>query len=83
MLLGSAVTGYLAWGAWVSAGHRPWLYQAQVWWRVWLRPGTSLSPLVFVALWLAALLCYWYPRRLQPQVVGITTVVAMVLIGGV
>ena len=43
----------------------------------------SLAPLVFVALWLAALLCYWYPRRLTPQVVGITTVVTMVLIGGI
>jgi hypothetical protein len=81
--LGSVVTGYLAWGAWVSAGHRPWLSQTQVWWRVWLRPGNISLPLVFAALWLAALLCYWYPRRLQQQVVGITTVVAMVLIGGV
>jgi hypothetical protein len=83
VLLGSVVTGYLAWGAWVSAGHRPWLYQTQVWWRVWLHPGNISLPLVFAALWLAALLCYWYPRRLQQQVVGITTVVAMVVIGGV
>ena len=50
---------------------------------VWLRPGYVVAPLVFVALWLAALLCYWYPRRLTPQVVGITTVVTMVLIGGI
>jgi len=82
-LVGSVVTGYLAWGAWVSAGHRPWLYQTQVWWRVALRPGNISLPLLFAALWLAALLCYWYPRRLQQQVVGITTVVAMVLVGGV
>ena len=82
-LLGSIVTGYLAWGAWVSAADRPWLYQTEAWWRVWLRPGYVAAPLVFVALWLAALLCYWYPRRLTPQVVGITTVVTMVLIGGV
>ncbi len=82
-LLGSVVTGYLAWGAWVSAADRNWLYQTQAWWRVWLRPGYLPGPLVFVGLWLAALLCYWYPRRLTPQVVGITTVVAMVLIGGV
>ncbi len=82
-LLGSVVTGYLAWGAWVSAADRHWLYQTQAWWRIWLRPGYVPSPLVFTALWLAALLCYWYPRRLAPQVVGITTVVAMVAIGGV
>src|SRR4029077_12621314 len=29
------------------------------------------------------LLSYWWPRRLQPRVVGITTVVTMVVIGGV
>jgi hypothetical protein len=82
-LLGSVVTGYLAWGAWVSASHRPWLYETQVWWRVWLHPGNICLPLLFAALWLVALLCFWYPRRLQQQVVGITTVVSMVLIGGV
>ena len=82
-LLGSVVTAYLAWGAWVSAADWHWLYQTQAWWRVWLRPGYVVGPLVFAGLWLAALLCYWYPRRLTPQVVGITTVVAMVLIGGV
>jgi hypothetical protein len=80
---GAAVTAYLAWGAWVSAGHRPWLYQSQALWRVWLRPGNVTLPLVFAVLWLTALLCYWHPRRLQQQVVGITTVVTMVLIGGV
>ena len=82
-VLGSLVTGYLAWGAWFSAADRPWLYESQAWWRVWLRPGNVGPPLVFVALWLAALLCYWYPRRRQAQVVGITTVVSMVVIGGV
>ena len=69
-LLGSVVTGYLAWGAWVSAADRQWLYQTQAWWRVWLRPGYGTAPLVFTGLWLAALLCYWYPRRLVPHVVG-------------
>ena len=82
-LLGGVVTGYLAWGGWVSAADRPWLYQNEAWWRVWLRPGYVAVPLFFVAVWLAALLCYWYPRRLTPQVVGITTVVTMVLIGGI
>jgi hypothetical protein len=80
---GAAITAYLAWGAWVSAGNRPWLYHSQAWWRVWLRPGNVALPVLFAAAWLSALLCYWYPRRLQHQVVGITIVVAMVLIGGV
>ncbi|HEV3066441.1 MAG TPA: hypothetical protein VGY50_01275 [Streptosporangiaceae bacterium] len=81
--LGAAVTGFLAWGAWVSAADRQWLYRDQDWWRVWLRPGNAAAPLVLAGLWLVALLCYWWPRRLQRQVVGLTIVVAMVVIGGV
>jgi len=78
-----AVTGYLAWGAWVSARHRHWLYLDQSWWRVWLRPGGYQAQAVLVGLWLATLLCYWWPRRLQPQVASLITVLTMLLIGGV
>jgi hypothetical protein len=82
-VLAAAVTGYLAWGAWVSAADSRWLYLTQAWWRTWLRPGHVEAPLALAVLWLAALLCYWWPRRLQPRVVGLTIVVAMVVIGGV
>jgi len=79
---GAAVTIYLAWGAWVSAADRAWLHASAAWWRTALQPGALRVPLVFAALWLLALLSYWWPRRLQPRVVGITTVVTMVVIGG-
>jgi hypothetical protein len=79
----AAVTGYLAWGAWVSSLNRPWLYVNNAWWRFWLRPGEYPAQFVLVGLWLATLLCYWWPRRLHQRVVGLTTVVTMVLIGGV
>jgi len=81
-VLGAVATGYLAWGAWVSAPDPRWLYLDQAWWRVWLRPGNVGAPMVLVAFWLAALVCYWWPRRLRRQVVGLTIVVAMVVIGG-
>ena len=35
--LGAAVTGYLVWGAWVSAHDPKWPYASPVWWRVWRR----------------------------------------------
>ncbi len=79
----AAVTGYLAWGAWVSAHDPQWLTVNQVWWRVWLRPGGYQAQLVLVGLWLTTLFCYWWPRRQQPRMVGLTSVIAMVLIGGV
>jgi hypothetical protein len=77
------VTGYLAWGAWVSAADRQWLYRDQAWWRIGLRPGNVVVPLVLIAVWLVVLVCYWWPRRLHRHVVGLTIVVAMVVIGGV
>jgi hypothetical protein len=76
------VTGYLAWGAWVSARDPRWLTRSQAWWRVLLRPGDSRAIIAVVALWLAALACYWWPRRRQPRLVGLAIVVGMVLIGG-
>jgi hypothetical protein len=56
-ILAAAVTGYLVWGAWVSAADWPWLYVSHVWWRAWLRPGNLHAPLALVALsgWLR-----WY-----------------------
>ena len=82
-VLAAAVTGYLAWGAWVSAYDPHWLYLSPAWWRIWLRPDNIRAPLITVVLWLVALLCYWWPRRLQPQAAGLATVVAMIVIGAV
>jgi hypothetical protein len=78
-----ALTGYLAWGAWVSAADPRWLTLTGAWWREWLRPGDNALLLAGTGLWLAALACFWWPRRLQPRTVGLVTVVVMVLIGGV
>lgn len=85
MLLGLAtlVTGYLAWGAWVSARQPSWLFLDNSWWRALLRPGQDLVPLVFAALWLAAALTYWWPRRRRLQDVGLVVVATMVAIGAV
>ena len=82
-MLAAAVTAYLCWGAWVTAAHQAWLVESQAWWRVLLRPGDMAAPLALAAAWLLALLAYWWPRRLQPQVVGLTAIVTMVIIGGV
>jgi len=80
---GVAAVAYLSWGAWVSAHDPRWPYHGHVWWRTWLQPGNDRALLAAIAVWLVALLCYWWPRRLQPPLVGMATVVTMVLIGGV
>ena len=81
--LGVAVTGYLAWGAWVSAHDPKWPYASPVWWRAWLQPDSDRTLLVAIAVWLLAWLLYWWPRRLQPPLVTMAAIVSMVLIGGV
>ena len=81
--LAALVTGYLAWGAWVSAADQHWFAPPLAWWRAALQPDRIGVPLVFLALWLLVLLGYWWPRRRHPQAIGLTVAVAMVLIGGV
>jgi hypothetical protein len=83
LTLALAVTGYLAWGAWVSAQHPSWLYRDQAWWRTWLRPDHDVVLVVVIVLWLGAAVSYWWPRRRRPQQVGLIIVVAMVVIGAV
>jgi hypothetical protein len=82
-LLGAAVTAYLSWGAWVSAHDPKWLSVDHAWWRAALLPDSNRTLLIALAVWLLTLTCYWWPRKRAPAVVGLTTVVAMVLLGGV
>ena len=81
--LGIAATVYLAWGAWESAHDPKWPYLGHAWWRAGLRPDNNRTLLAVAAVWLVALTCYWWPRKLMTAVVGLTTVVAMVAVGGV
>src|SRR5690242_16275212 len=78
-----ALTGYLAWGAWVSARHPAWLYRDGAWWRAWLRPDHDGLLVAFVVLWLLSALLFWWPRRRQSEDVGLFVVAAMVVIGAV
>ncbi len=82
-VLGASVTAFLCWGGWVSAHDPKWPYLGDTWWRAALRPASDQTLLAAVAVWFAALVCFWWPRKRAPAVVGLTTVVAMVLIGGV
>ena len=81
-VLGAVVTGYLAWGAWVSAHDPKWPYASPVWWRAWLQPDSDRTLLVVIAVWLLAWLVYSWPRRLQPALVTMAAIVSMVAIGG-
>jgi len=77
------LTGLLCWGAWAAAHHPAQFYADGAWTHAWLRPDRSVVALSASGLWLAAGLLYSWPRRLSAHFVGLTLVVAMVIIGGV
>jgi hypothetical protein len=77
------LTGLLCWGAWAAAHHPAQFYASGAWTHAWLRPDRSVVALSASVLWLAAGLLYSWPRRLSAHIVGLTLVVAMVIIGGV
>ncbi len=77
------ITGFLAWGAWVSSEKPRWLRQGDEWWRVLLQPKDDKILLLVVLLWLAAAVWYWWPRWREPESVGLVIVTAMVVIGAV
>jgi hypothetical protein len=80
-VLAGVVTGYLSWGAWVSAHHPEAFFRSHLWLHTWLRPGNDWLLFLTGGLWLAALLCFWWPRRLRD--VGLPIVVAMMAVGAV
>ena len=82
-LAGALAIGYLAWGAWICAHDQQWPYVSQVWWRTLLRPNDDWLLFATVALCVAGLLGYWWPRRLAQLPIALITVVTMVVIGTV
>jgi cellulose biosynthesis protein BcsQ len=82
--MAAVVTGFLAWGAWVTARHPGLFYQGKEWWHAWLSPhdgdGTLL---VLIVLWMLAAVVYRQPRRGDREPIGPILVAAMVVIGAV
>jgi hypothetical protein len=82
-LAGLATTGYLAWGAWITAHNQHWLTLSSAWWRAGLRPSNDTTLLAAVLVWLATWLAFWWPRRRQSRTTGLVTISAMVVVGAV
>src|ERR1700760_1928337 len=80
-LAGLAVTGYLSWGAWVTARDSRLLTLSHVWWRAGLAPSNDMTLLVTALVWAVAWAAFWWPRRKQNRTVGLITIAAMVAVG--
>jgi len=82
-VVGATATVFLSWGAWGTARSTTWPdLHHDAWWWLMLRPNQDATLLATVALWLASLAGYWWPRRFEHQPIALITIVAMVIIGG-
>jgi hypothetical protein len=64
--LGIIVIVFLCWGAWRYGYDPHWLTHSHAWYRVALQPDQSRTLVATLALWLAGLSCYWWPRTAPP-----------------
>jgi hypothetical protein len=81
--LAATATALLCWAAWITARAARWPGLYHAWWWTLLRPDQDATLLVTLALWLATLAGYWWPRRFQRKSILLITIVAMVIIGSV
>ena len=82
-VFGAFAVGFLCWGAW-NYGYDPhWLTRGYGWWQTLLQPGQNLTLIVTMALWIAALSGYWWPRRRDRLPIGLIAVVVMVVVAAI
>jgi hypothetical protein len=75
--LAAAAISLLCWGAWVYGYDPNWLSGAYSWWRPILGPDEDWTLVVTVALLLASLGTYWWPRRRDRIPIGLVSVVVL------
>jgi hypothetical protein len=79
-ILAAAAVGLLCWGAWVYGYDAHWFARSPAWLRAILQTDQNWTPVVTLALLLAALGVYWWPRRRQQVPIALMAVVVLVLV---
>src|SRR5215469_5653462 len=84
-VLAAAVISLLCWGAWVYGYNPHWLDGSRAWWHPLLRTDQGWTLVFTVALLVAGLAAYWWPRRddQPPIAFGLIAVVVLVLVAAV
>ena len=81
--LAAAAIVLLCWGAWVYGYDPRWLDGARTWWQALLRPDQDWTLVATMALLVAGLAAYWWPRRRDQPPIGLIAVVVLVLAAAV
>ena len=81
--LAAAAIGLLCWGAWVYGYDPGWLNGSRAWWQPLLRTNQDWTPVATMALLVAGLAAYWWPRRRDHPPIGLIAVVVLVLVAAV
>ena len=77
--LAATAIGLLSWGAWRYGYDSHWLDNAHAWWQAVLRPDQDWTLVATMALLVAGLAAYWWPRRRDHSPIGLIVVVVLVL----
>jgi len=81
--LAATAIGLLCWGAFVYGYDPRWLDGARTWWPPLLRPDQDWTLVATMALLVAGLAAYWWPRRRDRPPIGLIAVVVLVLVAAV
>jgi len=82
-VLAAALVGLLCWGAWRNGYNEHWLDGSRAWWRTVLQTEQGWTLVTAMALLLAGLSAYWWPRRRHQVPIGLIAGVVLVLVAAI
>lgn len=81
--LAATAVSALCWGAWAYGYDPGWLNGSRAWWQTLLRTDQDSTIIATMALIVAGLATYWWPRRREQPPISLIAVAVLVLVAAV